>query len=346
MRVLLVLLASALTSSAGGFDGLWRYAHPDAQFLCGIEWSSISKSELANTLKSELAAGKSDFHGMEFVKELDRVLISSPGNSEWPGVNKPKEAPLLMVIVGKFDWPALRKQSTAKRYKTVEWLELKDSADEMQIGVLGPETLLVGDRKSLTEAIDRGLDAKTAAHGALYESGLALSTTHSLWFAAKSPATLTKSSGMIAAFANDIREVTGGVQFQNGLELDINLKAGQPAQAAKLVAAMQAMLTLQLASSNGPGPADFLRRIKVTQSGAAVQLALAASTKEIQASIKSAKEGFSSGSWMKTASAMNSPHAGVSSRAPQAMAAAKPPQKRVIRITGLDSGPREIPFDN
>ncbi|MCX6622132.1 MAG: hypothetical protein NTY38_13905, partial [Acidobacteria bacterium] len=162
MRVLFVLLLAAVTSSAGGFDGLWRYVHPDAQFLCGVEWSSISKSELAAAMKAELAAGKGNFRGMEFIKELNRVLISSPGKQEWPGVNKSPDASLLMVISGKFDWPLLRKQSNIKRYKTVEWLQpKKDVPEEMQIGVLGPETLLVGDLKSLTEAIDRGLDPKS-----------------------------------------------------------------------------------------------------------------------------------------------------------------------------------------
>ncbi|MCX6624337.1 MAG: hypothetical protein NTY38_25400, partial [Acidobacteria bacterium] len=194
--------------------------------------------------------------------------------------------------------------------------------------------------------IDRRLDPKSAAHGALYESAVALSATHPLWIAVKSPATLTKASGMVAAFANDIQEITGGVQFQNGLDLEINLKAGQPAQAARLMATLQAMLTLQLASSTGPAPTDFLRRLKVTQSGPIVRLALAVTTKEIQASITSVKDGFASGDWMKTATAMNSPQRGTAFGARPVMAAAKPPEKRVIRIVGLESGPREIPFEN
>ncbi len=342
----MVLLIASLPLGAGGFDGLWRYAHPDAQFLCGVEWGSVSKSELATTFKTELAGGKSNLRGMEFVKELDRVLISSPGKQEWPGVNRPSDAPLLMVIQGKFDWALLRKRSSIRRYKTVEWLVPKDVPEEMQIGVMSPEMLLVGDRKSLTEAIDRGLDPKSANHGSLFESAVALSTTHPLWFAVKSPATLTKAQGMAAKFAGDIREVTGGVQFQNGLDLQVDLKADQPAQAAKLMATIQAMMTLQLASSSGPGPADLLRRMKVTQAGPAVRLALAVTTKEIQATFKSFKDGFSSGAWMSAAATMGSAQNPAAFGSTPVMAAAKPPQKRVIKILGLESGPREIPFDN
>ena len=320
MRVLCVLLAAALSASAGGFDGLWRYAHPDAQVLCGIEWGQVQKSELANLFKSELKGGKSEIKGLDFVKELDRALVSSPGKQEWPGVNKAADAPLLLVLTGKFDWAAMRKHSTVKRYKTVEWLVPIDGKEEMQIGVISPELLVVGDRKSLQEAIDRSLDPKYKPQGALYDSAVALSATRPLWITLKSPATLTKSSGMMAAFASDIREVSGGAQFEHGLDLDLILKTGDNQQATKLLAMMQTMLTLQAAGTKSTGPADLLKRLKVTQTGNAVRIALAVTTPEIQASLKSMKDGFANGSWIQA------------STGPKPVAAVheppKPPEKR------------------
>lgn len=346
MRVLPVLFLATLQLAAGGFDGLWRYAHPDAQFLCGLEWSSIASSELAATLKSELAASKGKFHGMEFVKELDRVLISTPGKQEWPGMNRPTETPLILVIQGKFDWPLLRQRSLVRRYKSVEWLAPKNTRDEMQIGVINPQTLLLGDRKSLAAAIDRGLGPAAANRSLLFESATALSASHSLWFVANSPSRLTSVSGPAARVANDIRAIAGGVQFQNGLTLGIDLKTGQPEQAARLLTLIQAMMTLQQASTGEPAPASLLRRIKVTQSGSAVHLDLAMTTREIQDALRSAKSGLSSGAWLSAAASMRSAQHGKAFGSMPDRTTAKPPEKQVIRIVGLDSGTREIPFGN
>jgi len=342
MRVLFGFLFAALSLGAGSFDGLWRYAHPDAQFLCGVEWNSISGSEVAKTLQAELTGGKSSFHGLEFVKQLDRVLISSPGKQEWPGVNRPAAASLLMVIQGKFDWTVLRKKTTIKRYKTVEWLVPKDASEEMQIGVMNPETLLLGDRRSLTGAIDRGLDSNAANRGSLFDSAAGVSATDPLWFTVTSPATLTHAQGFAAKFANDIRQISGGVQFRDGLNLHVDLKTDQPRQAAKLLATIQAMMTLQLAAANGPGPASLLHQIKAAQTGASVQLALAMTTGEIQQMLKSVKGGLSSGAWMSAAANFNPSQ----TRSTLSPAHTKPPEKQVIKIVGLDSGPREIPFGN
>lgn len=345
MRVLPVLFLAALQLCAGGFDSLWRYAHPNARFLCGLEWSSISNSEVAATLKSEFAAGKSSLHGIEFVKELDRFLLSTPGKQEWPGMNRPTETPLIIVLQGKFDWTVLRQRSIIRRYKSVEWLAPKNAREEMQIGVIDQQTLLLGDRKSLAAAIDRGLDPAAANRGSLFESAAALAATEPLWFLADSPSRLTSVSGPAASIANDIRAVAGGVQFQNGLTLGIDLKTSQPEQATRLQTLLQAMMTLQQASAGTPSPASLLHRVKVTQSGAAVHLALAMTTREIQEAIQSAKTGLSSGAWLSAAANMRSARPGKLFESMPA-AAAKPPEKQVIRIVGLDSGTREIPFGN
>jgi hypothetical protein len=334
MRVLCAVLFTALSLAAGGFDDLMRYAHPNAQFLCGVEWQAIANSELVTGLKTELAGARSQMNGLEFVDQLDRALVSSPGKTRNAhGAEAPQ---LLLVLSGKFRLAELRQRSISKRFKGVEWISPKDGKEEMRVAVLGPNLLLVGDTTSLAAALERG---PATPSGPLYRSAAAAAAAHPLWIAANSPGTLAKTPNMTLSMAEDVRTISGGMDFARGLDLDLHLVTGTAPQATRLATAMQAIATLQLANaSNTPGAANLLRRLKVAHSGTEVQLTANVTTAEIREMIQGVKQSFGK--------AMLAQSGGPSVTSVTMPATPPIPEKKVIRIIGLDDGPREIPFSN
>ncbi len=296
-------------SLAAGDVAPWQFVHPNAKALIGVDWRAMAASPLSAAIRKQLPGSQAE--GLEFVEQLDRLLVSSPG----PGSAGQKDAPFLVYLEGRFNLRELRQRAAeegarAGAYKLVEVLSSKNLADP-SIAILGPREILLGDRQSVIMAIDH----RNALPGnnPLTERAAQLAAANEIWVVfATPPRAISADKFAAVPFAGDIESLEGGLSLKEG-DVRLRLNAKSPGAAKVLAANVQAMLTLVASRS---GAADALRNLDVAIEGASVRLALHVDPRQ----------------W--------APPAPVLAKAePQ-----KPPERQVIRIYGLDEGVREIPF--
>lgn len=297
-------------STAAGDAAPWRFVHPNAKALIGVNWRAMAASPLSATIRKQIPGSQTE--GMEFVEQLDRLLLSSPG----PASAGQKDAPFLVLLEGRFNLVDLRQRAAEEgardsAYKLVEVLSPRD-ASEPSIAILGPHEILLGDRQSVTMAIDR----RNALPGnnPLFERAAELAAANEIWAVFATPPRAVSADKFAAMpFTADIESLEGGLSLKEG-GVRLRLNAKSPGAAKTLAANVQAMLNL-VASRNGA--ADALRDLDVAIDGASVRLALHVDPRQ----------------WAPPAPAVA-----------KAAAPPRPPERQVIRIYGLDEGVREIPF--
>src|SRR5687768_2498607 len=92
-----------LAAQSTSLPTFWRYSHPDAKALVGIDVKSIGESPFGARLLKEFAeAGfkaRAQAEGFDFLNETERLLLSSPGTA--PGAGQ-DSAPFVIALQGKF----------------------------------------------------------------------------------------------------------------------------------------------------------------------------------------------------------------------------------------------------
>jgi len=87
--LLVPFILSAQTDPA-----LLRFVHPDAKALISVDWKRVRQSHLGTMIRQKWVDGNS-IPGVEFLNDIDRFVISSPGRN--PAGTATEEAPLLIV---------------------------------------------------------------------------------------------------------------------------------------------------------------------------------------------------------------------------------------------------------
>ena len=145
-------IAGAQTDAA-----LWRYVHPAAKAVIGIDWRKIQQSSAGLMLQEHIAGAPLPIPGIDFLKDIDRVLISSPGNAG----EEQSEPPILIAVRGRFNPADVRKalvEHGAKRqmYGAIP-IYRPQGKNGKDVGFALPDaqTILIGDIASLTSSLDR-----------------------------------------------------------------------------------------------------------------------------------------------------------------------------------------------
>jgi hypothetical protein len=337
----------------------WRYSHPEAKALIGIEWSRILNSPIGQQVRQQMnEAGLPKLEGMEFLDDVERVLISSPGNQDGTPDDQP---PAVIAVQGRFDFDKLRAMAAAKMtgsssYGSVEILEQRRPGETpLSLALVNPATILLGDSDSVTAAIDHQLAADPAvASDPLFRRATELAATNDLWIVASaSPADFSSKGIQPAPFLNDIESIEAGLSLQQGLGLQLNLGADSEESARNMAAGLQMMLGMFMASQgNRPGMPDLGEKLRVSADGSLVKVALSLDESELEqgftqlkASMMSPK-GVESGDVDVRAAVRGSGEwSWASSQTrPAQVQPASPQEKKVIRIYGLEEGAREVPF--
>lgn len=351
---LLVVFSLLVTALPAAESALWRFAHPNAKALVGIEWRQLMQSKLGGLSSTPFFQNlKTSGQGMEFAEQVDRILISSPGKrTADPG----EQPPFLVAASGRFDLARLRKLAVDQgarvtRYKSAElYLSPKKSQQEPDVAILNPQTILAGDRDSLMRAIDRSA-APAPQSGPLFERASALAERHEIWAVVSSLEQFTAGKLPQSGLPQEIRGLEAGVSLREGLALDLRLESTSEEAARKLasqLAAFQTLATLQ--QTKGSPNLDFLKRLSITPEPTGVRVALAVNAAELEQGmgqlLASAGRGGgrSLSDWVqpggpKTQAAWSQPQRQAAPPPPEL-----PPEKRVVRIVGLEEGTREIPF--
>src|SRR5579871_288571 len=158
MRLVISLLAAANFLLAQPDPALWRFVHPDAKAVIGIDWKQIYHSQASAIMHEKLQDLPIPVPGIQFLNDVERVILSSPGNKD---PNSQSEPPVLICVRGHFNQEEVGKalaDSGAKRqmYGDVPVYRPQSKSDrDMAFALLDERTILIGDAHSIFEGIER-----------------------------------------------------------------------------------------------------------------------------------------------------------------------------------------------
>ena len=328
--VLLTGLAHAQTDAA-----LWRYVHPGAKAVIGIDWKKIQQSAAGQMLHEQIAGGTLPVPGIEFLPDIDRVLLSSPG-----GGDDQAEPPLLIAVRGHFDQAAVKKALLghgAKRqmYGAIP-IYRPQGKNGKDFGFVLPDaqTILIGDIASLTSVLDKN-EFTPSGPNPIVGRAVVMDPLYDFWAVIATPKALGNERLMSFlsgdTFGEETQGFEAGISFRDGLTMNVGISTQSEAAAKKLSSELSKVLKLSAKDKpTNPALAELEKKMKVACENQTVSITLHLTKEELDKNTRTFQ-----------ASQRKKPDA-VADAKPLA---SKPPDaKLVIRIDGLDSGPREIPY--
>jgi hypothetical protein len=128
----------------------WRFAHPDAQILAGADLFRLGQSPLGEKLRHRFLAAM----GPDLSRHVQRLLVSTAFLPDG-------KADSILILSGPLDAGRIKQmavngQATLKTYKGIEViLPPGGAAEETHFAIIDAQTALLGNRLSVTAAIDR-----------------------------------------------------------------------------------------------------------------------------------------------------------------------------------------------
>ena len=333
-------MASAQTDPA-----LLRFVHPDAKALISIDWKRLRQSHLGTMIREKWVDGDQGglIPGAEFVNDIDRLVISSPGRN--PRDVSTEEAPMLIVVSGHFDLAKVRSALDAHDVKPQMFNNVQvfrpqgKTGKEMAVVLLDAQTIVIGDPPSIFASLEHNAFAAAPSSNSLLSRAAQLDGNYDAWALITTPGVVASDRLMSmftgGDFGSEARAFEIGFSLRNGFSIDTTVTFQSEAAAKRMVAEISKLLKLTLKDKMGqPAMLDLEKKLKVAADGALVKIAMHLSQQELD---KNAKI---------FAVTHKQPVAGVAAVRPMEIAAPPPPQpeKKVIRIEGLDEGTREIPY--
>jgi len=367
LRLLGVLLCVFYVFSMAGLanaqshPGWWTVVPPESRSLVGMEWQTLQNSPFGEVLRGELSSGGGiALPDLPCLMNAHDFLIASP--------------PLLAAANGGCSPGTLRTEAQAHGLKlsiyrgfeiwgpgmsrSTSSTESTSNAGEPTLSVVqfNERVVLIGSVKSLRAAIDRSL-AETRTYSPLLIQGARLARTRDLWaVATELPDPLASIFVPLEVTAGSVRNFEGGITLHEGLELGATLDAGSEAVAAAVAGSIRQSIPQFSAVAKG---------LQVTTDGSSVTLGLQVANDVLRASLRRggaevpleseppvmlaaplapqplpppASKASAVGPESKGSAVPSTP------TAPASTAAVEPakPEPQIIRIYGLDEGPREI----
>lgn len=373
-----LLTGFGISSVAQSLAPVAEIAHPNAKVLLGIEVRRLRESSVGQSteklwtgqLQSASLASKSiRVPGIEFLEDIDRVFISSPGMrtpSAKPvavanrSAQAPKQDPLfLAVLQGSFPpahyQPLL--QGPKRTYRGVAMHKASKTGDTT-IAVVDEHTLLIGDEKSVFGALDRR--GRGAQESALLTRAATLAGASDLWFVVADlasglpPAEAGGPAAMAAQFTSQVETLEMGLSVQEGLKLEVNLGTKSDATAQLFAGLLTTQLEAAAAQPGNTQAVEMLKKIQVGTQGNRLSLNVSLSKDELEQQIQLAQAARfkpqarrSANSAVRPSTGSLTPQSEPISSQPSSEKAkpAEPQAPRKVRIFGLDDGVREIALD-
>lgn len=333
-------IASAQTDPA-----LLRFVHPDAKALISIDWKRLRQSHLGTMIRQKWVDGDQGgvIPGAEFVDDIDRLLISSPGRN--PRNVSTEEAPMLIVVSGHFDLAKVHSALDAHDVKAQMFNNVQvyrpqgKTGKEMAFVLLDAQTIVIGDPPSIFASLEHNVFPTTTGSNSLLTRAAQLDGNYDAWALITTPGVVASDRLMAmftgGDFGSEARGFEIGFSLRNGFSVDTTVTFQTEAAAKRMVSEISKLLKLTLKDKMGePAMLDMEKKLKLASDGPLVRIAMHMSQQELD---KNAKI---------FAVSHKQPVAPVAAVRPLEIAAPPPPkpEKKVIRIEGLDEGTREIPY--
>jgi hypothetical protein len=332
-RAFLVFTVCACVAAGQTAQPLWSFAHANARSLIGMDVRRIRQSSLGRSLEEQWLTnlgqampGKS-LSDKALLDQVDRVLISSPGskNAEDPG-----GPPILIAVRGRFDLTGVRqilREHGAKPqvFDSVTVYRPQGNArSEFAIALMDAQTILGGDAQSVFSAIERRRLPPGESTNSLLDRAAALDAEYDFWALMSAPelASQLPFPGAIQEMVRGVSGFEAGISIRSGLSVNVSILTTTEERAHELRDQLGRLLKL-VAKDEAARPelALIAKRPKLSVQGSRVALSIRIDHNELESSLRNLQ-------------------ARVSKKVP--VLVPSPPQRQVIRIEGLDGGPREL----
>jgi hypothetical protein len=334
------VIASAQTDPA-----LLRFVHPDAKALISIDWKRVRQSHLGTMIREKWIDGNpgGPIPGVEFLNDIDRFVISSPGRN--PLDVSTEEAPMLVVVAGHFDLAKIRKVLDTHSVKPQMFNNVQvyrpqgKSGKEMAFVLLDAQTILIGDARSIFASLEHSAFPLKPDSNSLLARAAQLDTNYDVWALMNTPGVLASDRLMDMFTGGELgTEAHGfeiGFSLRNGFTVDTTVMFQSETAAKRMASELSKLLKLTIKDKMGePAMLDMEKKLKVASEGVLVKIAMHMTQQELDQNAKI------------FAVSHKQPAAPVAEIRPLMIPAppAPKPEKKVIRIEGLDEGTREIPY--
>lgn len=346
MRAPLALLATAAFAAAQSHPSWWTYASPNATALVGIDWQAVRASPFAEPIEAELW-GDLGFPEIPCLHAARQIVISSPE--------------LLALASGNFSAAAVRDQMAKKSFKPMTyrgidmWFAIEKGA--LSVARVNDQLLMIGEPKTLEITID--LSMRDAKNYSALLARAAKFAQKDLWVVSSQlPDDLANRFVPLDA---DAQSFEGSVSVRGGLELEAVLESRSAQEAEASANKLRNAL---------PGLPAIVRGLQVTVEEDTVLLALSATREQVVAALRTADPVAPPPETIKVETPWRVEQVAVEKPEPPPVVvekvekaveksvekpvekavekivvpapAEKPEKPQVIRIVGLDDGPREI----
>jgi hypothetical protein len=323
---LLLLLICAGSLRAESHPTWWTYASPEATALVGIQWDALRHSMLADAVGGELeASGSLRFPDLACVRDAHQIVISSPA--------------LLAMVTGNFPAAMVREQAARAGLKPATYrgvtLWIHPDKETLSVAAISDALLLLGSRRTLESALDRTQPDAPRHYSPLLARAARFAQNADLWVVAtRLPDPL---ANLFVPIESETQGFEGLLQVRNGLYLDAVLEAGSEPGALALAESLRGSMASLPAAVRG---------MQITADKTSVRLSLELSRAQVASGMR-APETPATAPIPQTAPVppvtMPVQVAVATLALVPAPAAAEPVEgPQVIRIVGLDEGPREI----
>lgn len=300
---------------------LWRFSHPEAALLAGIEWRRIAASAAGRMLEQQIVATEAP--GLaDLLAGAERILVSAAPRA---GNATGDSSRVLIAIEGSFDRRRLlelvsRRLPQRTCYRGIEILE---EAGGVALAFSSPETILLGDAASMRAAIDRAHGAGSGRERRLWERARELAAASDLWLVVVvPPAKLAADESPIPL--DGIEGIEMSASFREDLEAGVHLRAASARRAGELARTLESLGLLAAAKLGATGQsASAWEEFRVSVEGDRVGLAVRLKPDQLASAIAAAA----------SPQMAEAPRAGSTALG-----------RRNVRIYGLEEGVREIPL--
>ena len=334
IRGSLAFLFIATLTMAQSHPSWWTNASPNATALVGIDWQSVRTSPFREPIEAELW-GDLGFPELSCLHSARQFVVSSPD--------------LLALARGNFSGNALRDQAAKKGFKSMTyrgidmWFTSEKGA--LSVARMNDQLVMIGDPKTLEMAVDRSLtDSKT------YSPLLARAAKFAqkdLWVVASQlPDDL---ANRFVPLDTEAQSFEGSLTVRNGLEMEAVLATRSE---------QEANASADKLHGSVPTLPAIARGLEITVEEDSVRLTLEASREQVIAALRGPDLVGEPVETIKVESpgqvvqvVIDRPEAPRLVEKPvekpvenvvEKIVERVPEKPQMIRIVGLDEGPREI----
>lgn len=354
--LLLTALLAPMLARGQSEPALWRFIYPNAKAVISIDWGRIRESQTGAMIREQwLSPGAMPaVPGIELADDIDRVLISSPGNPA--ADDDAAEGPLLIAIHGHFD-PAKVRQVFARSgakpqsYNSFQVYRPRGAqAKDVASVLFDSETILYGDAPSIFATLDRNqfgppLSQPVPAPRSLMARAAEMDATYDVW--AIMDATEIMSSDTIAAIfqggelASEAQGFEAGVNLRMGLVADVTFRFSSDDTAKRMTAELTHLMNVAANKSTDAQARNIAKKVKFGLDGSAMKISLRLTQQEFEKTAQAL-----AASQQRSAQVAGNRPAVMNSKPAVADRAPTPTKPAVIRIEGLDGGERDIPYSD